>query len=102
MNLHDSSLAYLPDGTNSLGDVSAGLRTQIGLLERPTLRLKELLQFLSVGRSQAYVLMKTDPDFPKGVPLYDGENSPKFYWTHEAVAWLQGRVAKSGASKGGL
>ena len=38
--------------------------------------------------------MKSDPDFPKGVPLYDSELSPKFYWTHEAMAWAEGRAAK--------
>lgn len=72
------------------------------LRDRPALSFKELLRVIPVGRSKAYVLMKEDPSFPKGVPLYDGKNSPKFYWTHEAIAWLQGRAAKSGASKGGL
>ncbi|WP_242876492.1 helix-turn-helix transcriptional regulator [Stenotrophomonas maltophilia] len=60
----------------------------------PTLRLKELIKLLRVSRSKAYELMKTDPDFPKGVPLYDSELSPKFYWTHEAMAWAEGRAAK--------
>ena len=72
------------------------------LRDRPALSFKELLRVIPVGRSKAYVLMKEDPSFPKGVPLYDGKNSPKFYWTHEAIAWLQGRADKSGASKGGL
>lgn len=71
------------------------------LAERPTLRFKELLQMISVGRSQAYVLMKSDPGFPKGIPLYDSENSPKFYWTHEAIAWLQGRASKARMMKEG-
>lgn len=74
----------------------------LSLVDRPTLRFKELLQVTSVGRSQAYVLMKTDPDFPKGIPLYDSENSPKFYWTHEAIAWLRGRAAKVRVNMGGL
>jgi predicted DNA-binding transcriptional regulator AlpA len=73
-----------------------------GLRDRPALSLKELLRVIPVGRSKAYMLMKEDPTFPKGVPLYDGENSSKFYWTHEAIAWLQGRAAKIGANKGGL
>jgi len=60
----------------------------------PTLRLKELLKLLQVSRSKAYELMKTDPDFPMGIPLYDCEQSPKFYWTHEAMAWLEGRATK--------
>ncbi|PAM64634.1 hypothetical protein CEK00_09345 [Stenotrophomonas maltophilia] len=68
----------------------------------PALRFKDLLRVIQVGRSKAYMLMKEDPSFPKGIPLYDSENSPKFYWTHEAIAWLQGRAAKSGPSKGGL
>jgi len=82
----DAVLAYMPES----------------LRDRPALSFKELLRVIPVGRSKAYVLMKEDPSFPKGVPLYDGENSPKFYWTHEAIAWLQGRAAKCGASKGGL
>lgn len=81
---------------------SASAHVAYSLAERPTLRFKELLRVISVGRSQAYVLMKTDPDFPKGVPLYDGENSPKFYWTHEAIAWLHGRATKARATKEGL
>ncbi|WP_442682292.1 helix-turn-helix transcriptional regulator [Stenotrophomonas sp. JC08] len=60
----------------------------------PTLRLKELIKLLRVSRSKAYELMKSDPDFPKGIPLYDSELSPKFYWTHEAIAWAEGRAAK--------
>lgn len=60
----------------------------------PTLRLKELLKLLSVSRSKAYELMKTDPTFPKGVPLYDSDRSPKFYWCHEAKSWSEGRTSK--------
>jgi len=82
----DAALAYLPES----------------LRDRPALSFKELLRVIPVGRSKAYVLMKEDPSFPKGVPLYDGENSPKFYWTHEAIAWLQGRAAKFRPGKGGL
>lgn len=65
-----------------------------GWPDSPTLRFKELLKLLRVSRSKAYELMKTDPDFPKGIPLYDSEQSPKFYWTHEAIAWIEGRNAK--------
>jgi len=75
----DAALAHFPEG----------------LRDRPALSLKELLRVIPVGRSKAYMLMKSDPAFPKGVPLYDGENSPKFYWTHEAIAWLQGRANKA-------
>lgn len=62
--------------------------------DSPTLRLKELLKVVQVSRSKAYELMKTDPDFPKGIPLYDGSQSPKFYWTHEALAWVEARSNK--------
>ncbi len=60
----------------------------------PTLRFKELLKVTRVGRSKAYVLMKSDSNFPKGIPLYDSDRSPKFYWTHEAVAWVESRAKK--------
>lgn len=65
-----------------------------GWPDSPTLRLKELIKLLRVSRSKAYELMRSDPDFPKGIPLYDSELSPKFYWTHEAMAWAEGRAAK--------
>jgi hypothetical protein len=38
--------------------------------------------------------MKSDPDFPQGIPLYDSDQSPKFYWTHEAMAWVEARSNK--------
>ena len=60
----------------------------------PTVRIDGLLEITCVSRSAAYVLMKTDSSFPKGVPLYDGEHSPKFYWTHEALAWIEARSIK--------
>lgn len=62
--------------------------------DSPTLSFKNLLKFLSVKRSKAYQLMKEDPTFPKGVPLYDSRYSPKFFWTHEAMAWLEARSNK--------
>ncbi|MGY1530863.1 helix-turn-helix transcriptional regulator [Luteimonas sp. A649] len=65
-----------------------------GWPDSPTLRLKDLLKVLSVSKSKAYELMKTDPEFPKGVPLYDSDRSPKFYWSHEAIAWIEGRASK--------
>ena len=60
----------------------------------PTLTFKEMLKITKVGRSKAYVLIKTDPSFPKGTPVYDSDRSPKFYWTHEALAWSHSRTAK--------
>lgn len=66
----------------------------------PTLRFKELLQVTRVGRSKAYQLMKSDVDFPKGIPLYDSDQSPKFYWTHEAMAWVESRAKKFRGQRG--
>ncbi|WP_295553115.1 hypothetical protein [uncultured Stenotrophomonas sp.] len=102
MNTIQTNSALMPDYGTALPDDAALACIPEGLRDRPVLSLKDLLRVIPVGRSKAYMLMKEDPSFPKGVPLYDGENSPKFYWTHEAIAWLQGRAAKSGPSKGGL
>lgn len=102
MNTIQTRSALMPDCGTVLPADSAFAFIPEGLRDRPALSLKELLRVIPVGRSKAYMLMKEDPTFPKGVPLYDGENSPKFYWTHEAIAWLQGRAAKNGAIKGGL
>lgn len=62
--------------------------------EGPTLRFKELLKVTRVSRSKAYELMKSDPSFPKGIPLYDGSRSPRFFWTHEAMAWVEARSSQ--------
>ncbi|UXL28960.1 helix-turn-helix transcriptional regulator [Stenotrophomonas maltophilia] len=102
MNKIQMQSALSPDCGTALAAEAAFAHILEGLRDRPVLSLKELLRVIPVGRSKAYMLMKEDPSFPKGVPLYDGENSPKFYWTHEAIAWLQGRAAKIGANKGGL
>jgi predicted DNA-binding transcriptional regulator AlpA len=64
------------------------------LPDSPTLRFKDLLKLIRVKRSKAYQLMKEDPTFPKGVPLYDSNFSPRFFWTHEAMAWLEARSNK--------
>lgn len=68
--------------------------------EGPTLRFKELLRVTQVRKSKAYELIRSDDSFPKGVPLYDGRNSPKFYWTHEALAWVESRAAKFRGNEG--
>lgn len=60
----------------------------------PTLRFSELLRVIRVKRSKAYELMKSDPEFPKGIPLFDSEYSPRFWWTDQALAWLKGREEK--------
>ncbi len=67
---------------------------QVWQPDGPTLGFKNLLKFLSIKRSKAYQLMKEDPTFPKGVPLYESRRSPKFFWTHEAMAWLEARSNK--------
>ena len=65
----------------------------------PILRFFELLKVTRVSRTKAYELMKSDPDFPKGIPLYD-QGSTKFYWTHEAIAWIESRAAKFHTNEG--
>ena len=65
----------------------------------PVLRFAELLQLTKVGKSKAYDLMNPkspgfDPDYPTGFPLFDSPRSPKAYWRHEAMAWLEGRSKK--------
>lgn len=60
----------------------------------PVLRHKEMIKVLSMGRSKSYEMVKQDETFPKGAPLFDGENSPKIYWTHEVIAWLEARYQK--------
>lgn len=61
----------------------------------PNLRFKELISFMRVSKSKAYELIKTDPTFPKGIPLYDGERSPKVYRVRDALAWIEMRSSKS-------
>ncbi|WP_353098420.1 AlpA family phage regulatory protein [Stenotrophomonas lactitubi] len=101
LNQKDSTMQLQMNRPNSasgnaphLSEAGQAISTDAGWAHRPTLRLKELLALLQVSRSKAYELMKTDPDFPQGVPLYDSDQSPKFYWTHEAITWLEGRASK--------
>jgi len=68
-------------------------------VEGPMIRFRELLSITKVGRSKAYDMMNPkshafDPDFPTGFPLFDSPRSPKGYWRHEAMAWLEGRSNK--------
>lgn len=65
----------------------------------PIMRFRELLQVTQVGRSKAYELMDPksrsfDPDYPTGFPLFDSPRSPKGYWRHEAMAWIESRSNK--------
>ena len=67
--------------------------------DEPILRFPELLKVTKVGRSKAYDLMNPkspafDPDYPAGFPLFDSPRSPKAYWRHEALAWIEGRSNK--------
>ena len=88
-----NSLRHCVDKSPTLSEVDH-TASNAAWPDSPTLRLKELIKLLRVSRSKAYELMKSDPDFPKGIPLYDSELSPKFYWTHEAMAWAEGRAVK--------
>ena len=84
----------LTGASNKQGSDEELLAPQMWQSDGPTLGFKNLLKFLSIKRSKAYQLMKEDPAFPKGVPLYDSKRSPKFFWTHEAMAWLEARSNK--------
>lgn len=61
----------------------------------PNLRFKEFLRVLRVSKSKAYELIKKDPAFPKGIPLYDSDRSPKVYRVSDALAWIEMRSNKS-------
>ncbi len=68
-------------------------------VEAPIVRFRELLRVTQVGRSKAYELMNPkspgfDPDFPTGFPLFDSPRSPKVWYRHEAIAWVEGRANK--------
>lgn len=65
-----------------------------------TLDFDQLLDNTHLGRSKVYEKMQEkhanfDPSFPQGVPLYDGECSPRFWWSHEVIAWLMLRDQRS-------
>lgn len=72
--------------------------------DSPTLTFKELLKVTKVKKTKAYRLMGKkypdhDPDYPQGIPLFDSERSPKFWWTHEALAWSKKREEKARGKK---
>ena len=61
-----------------------------------TMDFDRLLGETNLSRSKAYELLNPahenfDLIFPQGVPLYDSERSPRFWWSHEVVAWLKQR-----------
>lgn len=61
---------------------------------RPVMRREEMAEFVCMGRSMSYKIGSEDPQFPKGVPIFDSENSPMFFWRHEALAWLIDKTNK--------
>ena len=68
-------------------------------VQGPIIRFRELLSITQVGRSKAYLLMNPkssefDPDYPTGFPLFDSPRSPKAFYRHEAIAWVEGRANK--------
>lgn len=94
MTLHMQNGDSIQEG----GDCAA-FAEQPGLVpawvpDGPALRFPELLRVIRVKRSKAYELMKSDPDFPQGIPLFDSEYSPRFWWTDQVLAWLKGREEK--------
>lgn len=65
----------------------------------PVLRFSELLTIVKGSKSKLRDVMSPvsknhDPSFPKGFPLYDSPSSPKLYWKHEVIAWLEARSNK--------
>lgn len=95
--------------TSKIRDLNSGevslIRLQTCTDERgldtgnPVLRFAELLSLTKVGKSKAYSMMNPkdpgfDPGYPTGFPLFDSPRSPKVYWRHEAMAWLEGRSNK--------
>lgn len=82
------------DGPERIAFENALNKVPAWVPDGPILRLPDLLKVVRVSRSKAYELMKSDPTFPKGTPLFDSDRSPRFYWTHEALAWAEGREEK--------
>lgn len=85
--------AAIPIGESTRAEIEVGRASTILAWQpdSPTLRFKGLLKVTQVGRSKAYELMREDPDFPQGIPLYDSERSPRFWWTDEVLAWVKKR-----------
>lgn len=81
------------DGCFSAGTAHTGA-TPAWQPDGPNLRFKEMLKVTRVSKSKAYELIKQDPAFPKGIPLYDSERSPKIYRLTDALAWIEMRSNK--------
>lgn len=89
----------LSKGEANLVRVQTCTDERIVSVDAPVLRFAELLALTKVRKSKAYDLMNPkspgyDPDFPTGFPLFNSPRSPKGYWRHEAMAWLEGRSNK--------
>ena len=89
----------LNKGESSLIRVQANTDERECSSDEPLLRFAELIKLTKVGRSKAYELMNPkssafDPEYPAGFPLFDSPRSPKAYWRHEALAWIEGRSNK--------
>ena len=82
------------ESRSSAGTVQAGAMPRWEP-DGPNLRFKEFVRLLRMGKSKAYELIKNDPDFPKGIPLFDSERSPKVYRVSDALAWIEMRRNKS-------
>jgi hypothetical protein len=103
---HEGNVQYVRAERRPLSKSEANLvRVQtftderVVVVDGPVLRFAELLAITKVRKSKAYDLMNPkspgyDPDFPTGFPLFDSPRSPKGYWRHEAMAWLEGRSNK--------
>ena len=93
-----ASNSNIPIGLSSEPSCAVGEKELVAPLTwqsaGPNLRFKELLSFMRVSKSKAYELIKKDPTFPKGIPLYDGERSPKVYRVRDALAWIEMRSGK--------
>ena len=82
-----------------------GQMTEAFLLEQlvwkygPTLNRTELLEVTKVSNSSAGNFtnekhQRCDPQYPKGFPLFDSDNSPCAYFAVDAAKWLFTRYTK--------
>nr|WP_256674675.1 AlpA family phage regulatory protein [Pseudomonas sp. ALS1131] len=62
------------------------------------IRMPELLALTGLQRSTVYKRLKSDPTFPKPVPLSDSiaRRAPVAWVLAEVQAWVQARIAARG------
>ena len=94
LNLQHQPHCESTDTTSESDPPTSALLLVLLQLYGPNLNFKELMRVTKVGRSKAYELMKSDPHFPIGTPLYDAPNSPRIFSTIQAAAWLERRGLK--------